>query len=262
MVEKNQLPERLKELRLSGMMETLDLRIDQAQKDKLGYINFLELLLEDEIARRKQKQLSSRISKAHFAEEKTLTSFDFSFNPENPAEKIRNLATCGFIENKESVLICGAVGTGKSHIAQSLGHLACRRGYTVLYSKTPRLLADIKSGRAEGTWGARLKKYIRPDLLIMDDFCTRGIDDLQCEDLYELIGERHIIGSTMVVSNRSPKEWYALFSNLILGESILDRLINSAHHIVMKGKSYRPMLRPDRKREAEDKQEKSKKDKE
>ena len=156
MVTKNQLPAKLKELRLSGMMETLDLRVDQAQKEKLGYINFLELLLEDEIARRAQKQLSSRISKAHFDEEKTLTSFDFSFNPEVPAEKIRNLATCRFIESKESAIICGHVGTGKSHVAQSIGHIACRRGYNVLYSKTPRLLTDIKNARAEGCWGARL----------------------------------------------------------------------------------------------------------
>lgn len=259
MVEKNQLPEKLRELRLSGMMDTLDLRLDQAQKEKLGYVNFLEILLEDEIARRKQKQLSSRISKAHFKEQKTLRDFDFSFNPEVPAAKIRNLATCRFLENKESAIICGPVGTGKSHIAQSIGHVACRRGYSVLYSRTPRLLADMKSARAEGAWGARLRKYIRPDLLIMDDFGTRGFDDLQCEDLYELIGERHIMGSTMVVSNRSPKEWYALFSNLVLGESILDRLINTAHHIVTKGKSYRPMLRPDKKKEPENHKKRPKK---
>lgn len=251
MVTLNQLPAKLKELRLGGMLETLDLRLDQAQKDKLGYINFLELLLEDEIARRVQKQLSSRISKAHFDEEKTLEGFNSSFNPEVPVEKIRHLATCRFMENKEAVIICGPVGVGKSHVAQAIGHTVCRKGYNVLYSKTPRLLADIKGGRADGSWGARLKKYIRPDLLIMDDFGTRAIDDLQCEDLYELIGERHIKGSTMVVSNRSPKDWYALFSNPVLGESILDRLINSAHHIVMKGKSYRPMLRPDKKKEEE-----------
>ena len=247
MVTLNQLPAKLKELHLGGMLETLDLRLDQSQKDKLGYINFLELLLEDEIARRAQKQLSSRISKAHFDEEKTLEGFNFSFNPDVPVEKIRHLATCRFMENKEAIIICGPVGVGKSHVAQAIGHTVCRKGYYVLYAKTPRLLADIKGGRADGSWGARLKKYIRPDLLIMDDFGTRAIDDLQCEDLYELIGERHIKGSTMVVSNRSPKDWYALFSNPVLGESILDRLINTAHHIVMKGKSYRPMLRPDKK---------------
>lgn len=253
MAEKHQLPEKLRELRLSGMLDTLDLRIDQAEKEKLGYINFLELLLEDEIARRKHNQLTSRVSKAHFKEGKTLRDFDFAFNPEIPAEKIRNLAACRFMENKESVIICGAAGLGKSHIGQALGHMACRKGYNVLYSKTPHLLADIKSSRAEGCWGARLRKYIRPDLLIMDDFGTRGIDDQQCEDLYELIGERHLKGSTIVVSNRSPKDWYGLFSNLVLGESILDRLINTAHHILMKGKSYRPELRPDKKNETDKK---------
>ena len=256
MAEKHHLPENLRELRLSGMLDTLDLRIDQAEKEKLGYVNFLELLLEDEIARRKHSQLTSRVSKAHFKEEKTLRDFDFTFNPDIPVEKIRNLATCRFMENKDSIIICGAAGLGKSHLGQSIGHMACRKGYNVLYSRTPHLLADIKSGRAEGCWGARLRKYIRPDLLIMDDFGTRGIDDLQCEDLYELIGERHLKGSTMVISNRSPKDWYGLFSNLVLGESILDRLINTAHHILMKGKSYRPKLSPDKKDETDKKDKK------
>lgn len=246
MVTANQLPAKLRQLRLGGMMDTLDLRLDQCQKQKLGYVEFLEMLLEDEIGRRSDKRLSVRIARARFEEQKTLEEFDFEFNHEIPAKQIRDLATCRFIERKESVIICGAVGTGKSHIAQAIGHAACRVGYSVLYIKAHRLLADLGGGMADGTWEKRLRRYLNEDLLIMDDFATKGFSELQCESLYEIINERYLKSSNIIVSNRGPKEWYQLFGNPVLGESILDRLINSAHHFLIKGKSYRPMLRPDR----------------
>lgn len=246
MLTRTQLSDRLKVLRLSGVMETLELRLDQAEKERLGYIEFLELLLEDEIERRAAHQLSSRISKAHFEEQKTLEEFDFSFNPEIPARRIRDLGTCQFIERKESVLLCGPVGVGKSHIAQALGHQACRLGYSVLFSKTQRLLSDLGGGRADGSWEARFRRYIRPDLLILNDFAMKEFTEAQAEDFYELVSERYQKGSIIVASNRSPKDWYPLFPNPILGESTMDRLINASYHIVLKGKSYRPMLRPDR----------------
>lgn len=242
----HQLEPKLKALRLGGMLESLSLRLDQAQKGQLGYLTFLEMLLEDEIARRAQKALSRRLFRAHFEEVKTLADFDFSYNPKIPAATIRDLATCRFLERKESVLIYGPVGTGKSHIAQALGHAACHRGYDVLYTKTPRLCADLGGGRADGTWEARLRRYLLPDLLILDDFGLRELGVQQAEDLYELICGRYQRASTIVVSNRAPQDWYPLFPNPVLAEGALDRLVNSSHHVLMVGKSYRPMHRPDR----------------
>lgn len=240
----HELEGKLKSLRLGGMLDTLELRLDQVQKENLGYLTFLEMLLEDEINRRAQRALINRISRAHFEERKTLTEFDFTYNPKIPAQTIRDLATCRFIERKESVLVCGPVGVGKSHIAQALGYVACQMGYDVLYMKTARLTQDLGGGHADGTVEVRLRKYINPDLLILDDFGLREFTSQQAEDLYEVICERYRVGSTIVVSNRAPKDWYGLFPNPVLAEGALDRLINSAHHLLLTGKSYRPIYRP------------------
>jgi len=246
MLKSSHMQSKLRALRLGGMLETLDLRLDQAQQGHLDYLEFLELLLEDEIGRRAAKSLASRIIKAHFEEQKTFEEFDWSFNPTIPSARIRDLATGQFIARKESVLLCGPVGVGKTFIAQALGHQACRLGYSVLFTKTARLLADLGGGRADGTWQMRLRRYLHPDVLILDDFGLREFSLPQAEDIYELICERARAGSTIVTSNRSPQDWYALFPNPVLAESALDRLINHAHHLTLVGKSYRPLQRPDR----------------
>jgi DNA replication protein DnaC len=245
-VKPHHLESKLKALRLGGMMDTLEVRLAQAQAEQLGYVAFLELLLEDEIARRAQNALAVRVRKARFEEVKTLAEFVFAYNPKIPAATIRDLATCRFVERKESVILCGPVGVGKSPIAQALGYAACQKGFHVLYAKTGRLLQDLGGGHADGSWEARLRRYLAPDLLILDDFGIREFSPTQAEDLFELICDRHQAGSMIVASNRTPQDWYGLFPNPVLAEGALDRLVNSAHHVLMPGRSYRPLRRPDR----------------
>lgn len=240
----HQLERLLKKLKLGGMLATLQQRFEQAQGQQLGYLEFLVLLLEDEIARRDQKTLALRVAKARFEEVKTLTDFDFRASPKIPAALIRDLATLRFLQRQESVLICGPVGVGKSHIAQALGYLACQQGYRVRYVKTPRLLADLGGGRADGTYDTRLRSYLGPDLLILDDFGLQAFTATQSEDLYQLICERYLRRCTIVVSNRPPQEWYTLFADPVLAEGALDRLVNASHHVLMDGPSYRPRKRP------------------
>lgn len=240
------LQSKLKALKLGGMLDTLDLRLQQAQQEHLGYIEFLELLLEDEVQRRANKSLAARVAKARFEEVKVFECFDFAYNPKIPTQQIRDLATCQFIQRQEWALFIGPVGVGKSHAIQALGHQACRMGYKVLYMKTSRLLADLGGGHADGTWDARLRRYLQPDLLILDDFAMKEFTPQQAEDIYELIDERSRSGSLVVASNRSAQDWYSLFPNPVLAEGILDRLINRAHHVILTGTSYRPLLRPGR----------------
>jgi len=251
MADIHQLENKMRSLRLNGMLDTLELRLSQAQKDNIGFIQFLELLLEDETQHRANKKLASRIHKARFEEEKSLEGFDFTFNPKMPSQHIHDLATCRFIERKESIVFCGPVGVGKTHLAQALGHQACRQGYNVLFTKANRLLADLGGGRADDTWEKRLRHYLKPDLLIIDDFALKELTKTQAEDIYELIDRRYRSSSMIVTANRSPKDWYPLFPNPVIAESALDRLISCSHVITLTGKSYRALLRPDKDLEKE-----------
>jgi len=242
----HQLETKMRMIKLSGMVETLDMRLAQAQKEGLAFTQFLEILLEDEVQHRANRKLASRIIRAHFEEDKSLEGFDFNFNPKLPTQYIRELATCQFIERKESIILCGPVGVGKTHLAQALGHQACRSGYNVLFMKTNRLLADLGGGRADETWEKRIQHYLKPNLLIADDFAMKEFTKTQAEDLYELIDRRYHTSSLIVTANRAPKDWYPLFPNPVIAESALDRLVSCAHMITLTGKSYRALLRPNK----------------
>jgi len=239
------LVKKLKSLKMGGMLETLEVRLKQCQDGHLGYIEFLEFLLEDELQRRANKKLEIRVNQARFEEVKTLEAFNFEFNPKIPSRQIMDLATCRFIERKEWALFIGPVGVGKSHLIQALGHQACRQGYRVLFSRASRLFTDLGGGHADGTWENRLKRYLKPDLLLIDDFAMKELTLKQAEDFYELVNERSHTGSMVLASNRSPKDWYPLFPNPVLAEGILDRIINKAHHVVLTGRSYRTQLKPE-----------------
>ncbi len=173
------LQNQLKTLRLGGLLETLDLRIQQAQKDSLAYREFFELLIQDEVERREAKKLNLRLSRASFEEEKTLEGFDFSCTPKLNARLIRDLGNCAFIEKREHVLFYGSAGVGKTHLAQALGHQACRLGYDVLFTKAVKLFRFLLAGRADHSWEKRMKKYLSPDLLIIDDFGLAALSPMQ-----------------------------------------------------------------------------------
>jgi DNA replication protein DnaC len=148
-----------------------------------------------------------------------------------------------FIEASESVILHGPVGVGKTMIAQALGHAACRHGYSCAFTKTSRLVGDLAGGHADRSWETRLKAWTRPNVLILDDFAMREFTPSQADDLYELVTER-TKKSLIITANRSAADWYSLFPNPVVAESILDRIVNVAHHIHMDGKSYRPNKRP------------------
>jgi len=229
----------LKKLRLSGVLESLDLRRRQASDDSLSHPEFLYRLLQDEVERRESKQLMQRLRRAQFEQEKTIEDFEFHFNPRIPKAKIIDLATCSFIERHDNVALIGPAGVGKSHIAQAIGHRACRAGCQVLYITAHKLFAELRAARADNTQDRRLARFTAPELLIIDDLGLRPLAADEPVLLYEVIRQRYERGSMVVTSNRAIEEWYPLFQDDLLASAALDRFLHHAHIVVMDGKSYR-----------------------
>lgn len=236
---KSQLVPKLKNLRLSGILETLEVRNREAISEKCTYVEFLQKLLEDEVERRGQKQLSLRLRRSNLEPAKTLECFDFSFNPNINRQQIYNLATCGFVDRAESIFLCGPAGVGKSHLAHALGHEAVRRGYDVHFTRTSAMLSQLHAGRADGSYERRLAAFHRPDVLCLDDFGLKPMRPPAMEDFYEVIEGRYGKGAIILTTNRAFSEWGELFNNPVLASAALDRLAHGATQIVITGDSYR-----------------------
>jgi DNA replication protein DnaC len=235
----------LKQLRLSGILETLEVRNQQAIAEQWTYLEFLTRLLQDEVERRGQKQLGLRVRRSGIASAKTLESFDFTFNPAISRQQLYDLATCSFIREHRNVLICGQTGVGKSHLGQALAHEAARKGFAILFTSAHQMLVHINAGRADGRYEKRLATYTKPQLLVIDDFGLKPLPPSGPADLYDIINERYERASIVLTSNRAPSEWPDLFSNPLLASAGLDRLAHRAIVLLISGRSYRLARRDD-----------------
>lgn len=229
----------LKRLRLSGLLATLPDRAAYAEKVKMPYPDFLELALQDEIDRREQENLRQRLLRARFQEEQTFESFDWDAPVTFDRGRVRDLFGLGFLDRKEDVIFMGPVGVGKTCLASALGHAACRAGKRVLFLRADALLKELHQARADHSTDRALRRFLAPDLLILDDFGLRRLDPTQSADLYEVLVERHRRSSTILTSNRAVEEWVPLFDDPILAQSALDRLAHNAHQVTVEGESYR-----------------------
>ena len=196
-----QLEPMLKQLRLSGILDSLEARNRHAIESKLAYIDFLALLIQDEVARRDQRQFAQRLRKAQVLNDKTLERFDFAHSPAVNHALIADLATCRFVTEHAPVLIVGPTGTGKSHLAQALGHCALRQGFEVLFTTHNKLLGQLHAARATNAYERKLQQLVRIDLIIVDDYGLRPMRSPQDEDFHDLIAERYEHVSTLITSN-------------------------------------------------------------
>lgn len=234
----------LKRLKLSGMLATLPDRVAYARNEKLDYTQFLELVLSDEVERRDHKRIEIRLRDAGFDEECTLERFDWSAQVRIDKTRLMDLFGLHFIERRENVIFSGPVGVGKTFLAQALGHAACRAGYRVLYIRADLLLKTLARSRADNSFDRELRRFISPDLVVIDDFGLRKLSNQASSDFYDLIIERHTRSSTILTSNRAVDEWMAVFDEPLLGQSALDRLCHRAHQFVIDGESYRQRTAP------------------
>lgn len=238
----NPMPElapMLKQLRLSGILDYLGDRNREAIESKLSHIDFLALLVQDEVARREQKKYQLRYRRAGFHSEKTIENFDFAFNASIDKAHVLELASCRFMEEKTCVLISGPCGTGKSHVAQALGHSAVKKGHDVVFISLARLCQQLFAARATNSYEKKLMYYARVPLLIIDDFGLKPLKSPHDEDLHDLVAERYERAATILTSNLAFEEWGEAFPNRLLGAATLDRLRHGAHMLTLNGKSYR-----------------------
>jgi DNA replication protein DnaC len=234
---------KLRQLKLGGMVQTLDVRATQATQQQLTPVEFLALLLDDELERRGQQRLAHHLAQSGCDEQKTLAHFDFAAAPGLNRALIQDLATCTFIPRHENILVCGPTGVGKSHLVNAVAIEALKRDHTVLYRNTHRLLADLNAARASGMYPRLLARVLTVGLLVLDDFGLQPLSAQAAQDLYDLLSERYEHGSIIVTSNRAFDEWPAAFGNDLLASAALDRLTHHAHSLIIRGESYRQRSR-------------------
>lgn len=233
-------------LKLSPILHTLPERATLARQRKLAHVEFLELVLAGEVERRDAGATMRRVQSARLDPEMNLERFDPKTSVSFDHDLWAELCTLSFTDDAYNVLILGPVGVGKTFMASCLGHIACRRGMKVVMSRADHMLKSLKASRLDHTHEAEMRRLIRCELLIVDDFALRAMDPTETTDVYELIVERHRKHPTVVTSNRDPVEWLASMADPLLAQSAVDRLQSAAYELVVEGESYRKRQKPTR----------------
>jgi DNA replication protein DnaC len=236
---KDALTRTLKQLRLSGMLDSLEVRLQEAQSSQLSHAEFLELILQDELLVRANRLLDRRVKAASFRERKALDDFDWAFNPAIKKKQIHDLASGHFIREARDVLFLGPPGVGKSFLVQAIGYRAIKAGFEVLYRSIFDLVRDFLHDEALGGEDKVLARYLKPDLLIVDDMGMKHLPKRSGEYLFEIIMRRYETRSTMMTSNRPLEDWGKLIGDVPSATAILDRFLHHAEIIQITGKSYR-----------------------
>jgi DNA replication protein DnaC len=229
----------LKQLRLSGLLESLEIRLQEAAGHGLSHAEFLELIVQDELAVRGNRKLERRFKTAQFRERKSLEDFDWSFNPSIPRKQIYDLASCRFLREGRDVLWLGPPGVGKSFMVQAIGYQAIKAGYTVYYRSIFDLVRDFLHDEVLRQEDKMLTRYLKPELLIIDDMGMKQLPRRSGECLFEVVMRRYETRSTMMTSNRPLEDWGKLLGDAPGASAILDRFLHHAELVQMTGRSYR-----------------------
>lgn len=238
-----QLTTRLRTLRLSGMIDALPARVAQAEAAPLAPLDFLELLVEDELTRRADRLIARRLKQAGITTVKTLADFDWRFNPKIPKAQVIELASARFVHAHGGVLLIGPPGVGKSHVATAIAVGAIHAGHRVLVRSTFDLVADFAQADATGTRRDLVRQLTQVDLLVLEDFGMKKLGATAAEDLLEVFVRRHETASTLITTNRPTQDWGLFLGDVPAATAILDRFLAHATILQIIGKSYRLRLR-------------------
>jgi len=234
----------LRRLRLSRILDTLPERLVLARQQKMPHQDWLLLILSDEATRRDSLAVTLRVQKAHLDPSMHLEAWDPTAKVTFDRALLNELTSLRFLDSHAHVAIVGPCGVGKTFLSHALGHIACRRGATVLALRTEQMLKTLTQARLDHSYEAELRKIISVDLLVLDDFAIDVLDATESRDLYDILLERYRTGSIVVTSNRGPDEWLATFADPIRAQSAIDRFTSNAYDLIIEGESYRPRLKP------------------
>lgn len=240
----SELRQVLRRLKLGQMLETLPERLVLARQNHLPHQDFLELVLADEVARRDNASASIRARAARLDPDMVLERWDDTASVTFDRDLWAELTTLRFVEDANNVLILGPVGVGKTFLANALGHIACRRRHSVVAERADRLFKRLRASRLDLSHESEMRRLIRVDLLLIDDFALHALDAVETADIYEIVVERHRRASTVITSNREPAEWLTLMADPLLAQSAVDRLQSAAYELVVDGESYRRRQKP------------------
>ncbi|HXY39953.1 MAG TPA: ATP-binding protein [Vicinamibacteria bacterium] len=234
----------LRQLKLGRCTDTLPERLALAKSRSLGHAEFLELVLADEVTRRETTSAALRGRTAGLDPAMCFENWDPATKVTYDQAVLDELSSLRFVDAGHNALVMGPVGVGKTFIASALGHAAVRRRYTVAFWRADVLLKRLRASRLDNSHDAEMRKLLRVDLLILDDFALQALDALDTSDVYDLIVERHRAASTVVTSNREPIEWLGQMADALLAQSAIDRLQSAAYELVLEGESYRKHQKP------------------
>lgn len=233
------LQDKIKKLHLAGILQTADMRAEQAVKEQLSYMEFLELLINDENLNRSGNRRNDLMRRSRIPQHKTIEEFNFSWQPCLNRQAIYAFGTGEFIRKKENIAFIGLPGTGKTHLSIALGIKAIEQGYTVLFTTLSEMMEDLYMSRADNSFRQKLKKYVSPDLLIIDEFGLKKLGQTNVDDLYEVISKRYETASTIITSNKQFDEWGNILFDPVLATAILDCFVHHCSFITIEGESYR-----------------------